>query len=736
MPNLLDNTAAQNATTSNQGINKVPVLDAKSFFYLEDGVFNQTLVQSFGIVSEDEFRTTSTVSVINKKIVSVCSGQVFIQPTSGDNTKVNLILKPYKQPVNGLSIKYFIYRGLPISQFIESNGILKPTGTNGFTTHVWTEFQNFYQSIGETPVPFHSKFIGYPDPNATGDQIQEETDLIDSYFYKLSQTFDDETGDITNPKRSFDFPIIPAGTHLATVTSGTVGFDIVLNHGDYYIENDTSPFKFDLAFARAASNSINVASITGAYQKKLKREFITQFLDPAAYFGLHANGGKIFKFGVAQPIQSATDIYSLIGQFLTKNNIYLYVQSERQRSYNFYGKYKISETNTNNIKIGISEAGLVESTFETSEWPVKVFSTAPAAGAETQTIALQFTTDRNLNTSLFGVLANITSANQEGFVDAKDLIAEPDASGVGSNITKTILLSSPIANSLNIASLVKIIYQGQLIILEKPGADDNDVNTPDPDTIKFTTKYMDDVFYLTDAISFLQSDNIFHVHSYLPILYNQKDVDNNRSRVVSFTQRTQNTIAITDTENLTLFTYLSIVENEQSSHSGLSSNSSPNKEATGYSVQNLNNIYTLSCLPSNENIEIKSFSESGEAIRGLIVKTNDNSRPTTIMIGLSETENTILNSFNVNSKNVKMFFIPNLKNNESYTSPEKVKYKKYSLAVLADNDDFTPNLLQTIPTEIITVYSIDGLVFFSKAYSDNIKLESLVNNFFESDKNL
>jgi len=717
MPNLLDNTAAQNATTSNQGINKVPVLDAKSFFYLEDGVFNQTLVQSFGIVSEDEFRTTSTVSVINKKIVSVCSGQVFIQPTSGDNTKVNLILKPYKQPVNGLSVKYFIYRGLPISQFIESNGILKPTGTNGFTTHVWTEFQNFYQSIGETPVPFHSKFIGYPDPNATGDQIQEETDLIDSYFYKLSQTFDDETGDITNPKRSFDFPIIPAGTHLATVTSGTVGFDIVLNHGDYYVENDTSPFKFDLAFARAASNSINVASITGAYQKKLKREFITQFLDPAAYYGLHANGGKIFKFGVAQPIQSATDIYSLIGQFLTKNNIYLYVQSERQRSYNFYGKYKISETNTNNIKIGISEAGLVESTFETSEWPVKVFSTAPAAGAETQTIALQFTTDRNLNTSLFGVLANITSVNQEGFVDANDLIQAPDENGVISNLTKTILLSSPIASNLNVASFIQLIYLGRDIILSRPGIDDG-LGNPIPD-IEFSTKFMDDVFYLTDSISFLESDKIFHVHSYLPTLYNQNSIDKGRAKVVSFLQQTKNIIAISETENLNLFTYLSIVESEQSKHSGYTPNASTNKESIGFSGQNLKSIHTLPNLPSNEYVELKTFSDSEKTITGIELKTYDGSFPTTLVLGLNEVQNNSLKTL-FNNK-AKIYFEPFYNEPSHLVSAENYKYQKFKLGLLVDKIDFDQEILMPPVNETIIVYTSDGLVYYTKEFSDNIR---------------
>jgi len=435
MPNLLENTAAQNATTSNRGTNKMPKLDAKSHFFLEDETYTQLPTQAFGVISENEFRTTSLVSVSAKKVISICSGQVFLQP-SDEAGKVNLILKPYRQPVNGLSIKYFIYRGLPKDQFLDASDKVLATGS-GLITHIRTEFNNFYgQDASLSPPPdFLGKYIGYPDPAAPIGEAQTVNDLIDSYFYKISQTFIGETGTITNSKRAFEMPMVPAGTHLATVT-GTIGLDIVLNYGDYYIANDPNPFKLDLAFARKPFYVINLATITGAYQKKIMREAITQFIDLAAYYGLHANGGKIYKFGVTQAIETPAAIYALITPFVTKNNIYLYVQSNRQRSYNFYNKYVVSDTNPNNMKIGTAEANLVETTFETNKWPVKVFSTAPASGSTQQTIALQFTTDKGANTSLYGDTANIISANNEGFVDAKDLIQEAGTNGVVSNFTR------------------------------------------------------------------------------------------------------------------------------------------------------------------------------------------------------------------------------------------------------------------------------------------------------------
>lgn len=717
MPELLDNTQTQQAISSDQGTNKVAKLDAKSFFFLEDGVFTlQTAAQSFGIIDENQFRTTSIVSVSNKKVFSICKGQIFIQPMTGDATKVNLILKPYIQPINGISIKYFIYRGLSKSNFIEPNGEVKLTG-NGLITHIQNEYESFYSNNPPKP-EFLARYIGYPDATTT----QQDTDLIDSYFYKISQSYDGDAENLVDPTKNFEFPIIPAGTHLATET-GSIGLDIVLNYGDYYIANDQNPFKFDLAFARAPFNIINVSG--NDYQSKLKRETITQFLDPAAYYGLHANeGGKIFKFGQAQPLVTPQEVASLINNFATKNTIYIYVQSNRQRSYNFYNKYVVSETNANNLKIGLSETTLTETTFETNSWPVKVFTTAPMASSTKQTIAIQFTTDKNPNVSLYGDMAQIGSINQENFVEAKDLIPVPVEGVPETPFTKTVLLHSPIANDNNIASFIQLVYIGKNIILSKPGIDDGDPNTPAPDDILFTTKYMDDVFDLIDATSFLQADKIYHVHSYKPLLYNQGELDKNRKRVIAFTQRTQNTITISDTENLTLFTYLAIVENEQSSHSNFSPTSSSDKTATGYSQQNLSEFHTLPNLPGNEYVELKTFTnKDSQTITGLNLVTNNGTLPTTLVLGISQEENQqILDLVNANNLiNPKIYFRDlSEKENNFFTSIENINYKIFALEIVAENivGEISNNILNVD----IIVYSIDNLTFYSKDYSKNIPL--------------
>ncbi len=719
MPEIINNTQAQENTTSNQGTNKMPKLDAKSFFFSEDEVFVQLANQAFGVVSEDVFRTTSLLTVNSKKIISICSGQVFLQP-SNETGKVNLILKPYRQPVNGLSVKYFIYRGLPKDQFLDGSNQVLATGS-GLITHIRTEFNSFYsQDASLSPAPvFLGKYIGYPDPSAPPDEVQHPEDLIDSYFYKISQTFTDETGTtVPSAKHSFELPMIPAGTHLATVT-GVIGLEVVLNYGDYYIENDPNPFKLDLAFARLQSSVIDVSGITDAYQKKLMREAITQFIDPAAYYGLHANGGKISKFNVTQPLSSAADIAALIGNFTTKNNVYIYIQSNRQKSYNFYGKYKISDNNNNNIKIGISEAGLAENTFETSKWPVTVFNTAPATGSTQATIAYQFTTDRNPKTALYGVIANILSENDENFVDAQRLIKEASGPILPlTYFTTTVQLVSPIANNANIASFVRLLYVGKEIVLSRPDIDDGDPNTPTP-ALNFNPAYRDDIFDLVHAVSFLKANNIFHVHSYVPKLQDQADLDPNRGYVLGFTQRTENTIALSETENLTLFTYLSIAESEQSKHTS-GQNVSSNKEASGYAVQNVTSVHTLPNLPTNEYIELKVITDVDQTVTTVKLVTKDGSLPTSMMLGITNTENDVLKALS-SAPNQKLYFEPFSYTENVIKSAEGVLYQRFRLGLIVDKADFGQEMKMPADADKIIVYSTDGLLFYSKKYSDYIE---------------
>ena len=137
---------------------------------------------SFGAVSPTSFQTTSTVTFSGSKDVYLaCKGQVLLQPNTQDPTKVNLILKPFEQPIKGLPIKYIIYRGLMKSDFVNSGGILEGSETTGteFVQFLWKEFNQFYSSENTNqPAPaFDVSFIGFP---STTNPQTDTTKLIDT----------------------------------------------------------------------------------------------------------------------------------------------------------------------------------------------------------------------------------------------------------------------------------------------------------------------------------------------------------------------------------------------------------------------------------------------------------------------------------------------------------------------------------------------------------------------------
>lgn len=86
------------------------------FFIQSPSTLTQTVAQGFGPSSATEFNVTSRFAFTAKtKAFAVCKGLVLVQP-NGTNL-VNVILKPYKQPIPGLNIKYFVYRGLSKDEF-------------------------------------------------------------------------------------------------------------------------------------------------------------------------------------------------------------------------------------------------------------------------------------------------------------------------------------------------------------------------------------------------------------------------------------------------------------------------------------------------------------------------------------------------------------------------------------------------------------------------------------------
>ncbi len=233
-----------------------------------------------------------------------------------------------------------------------------------------------------------------------------------------------------------------------------MGIDIVLNEGDYTVANDPNPFKLDLAFARKPDHVLDQAVGSNAFQKKLIRETATQFLDIAAFYGLHTQGKGKIHMSDNSVLQTVEEIASQISGFKTADTTYLYIQGSRQRSYNFYGNQNL-EGSTNNIKIGSTTTSLSLDQFEAG-WPVKELVAQPS-------LVIQLTTDNNDAAAMYvkqGVL-HADTRNEDYFIRGKNLLQE-EANGIDTNFTKPITFKlDKTSTGKTVASFIQLIYEGK-----------------------------------------------------------------------------------------------------------------------------------------------------------------------------------------------------------------------------------------------------------------------------------
>ncbi|MBN8641273.1 MAG: hypothetical protein J0L86_05605 [Flavobacteriales bacterium] len=389
----LNTLEAQSAILASVAAAKKKEYEPTSHFFSDQTLLSAIVASNygtdaFGPVTGSEttkYRTTSivrTASTNPVKLFAICDGQLLIQPQTGDNTKVNLILKPTTS-YSPLKIKYFIYRGVNKSDLIDAN-ILKPVDNEDsnqpfFLRKLWEKFiafnQPFYDQgiISTPPDTFPAFLIGYgesDDPKIT----------IEYYFTrKINDNF-------------FQIPTCSMGDHLGNFT-GQIGLDIVLDHGDYGLVNQEELFKLDLAFARLKENVLDTSTILSSTATKIKRykENIHQFIDPAAFWGSHIESGNVKLFDNPTGIKTNNDIYTLlVSKYQTRNKLYLYIQGEKNRSYNYFEATR---------KVyGFDPAGKLN---QVNGWPITIeeitLTTATTTFKEGKNIQLEFSIDTSIN---------------------------------------------------------------------------------------------------------------------------------------------------------------------------------------------------------------------------------------------------------------------------------------------------------------------------------------------------
>ena len=699
-----------------KGLNVRPDLLPESFFFLEKGkTFSQGSAEKFGISGPDGntvFRTTSKIINYTGKVFTICRGQILVQPCGSDANKVNVILKPFNQPIKGLAIKYFIYRGLNRSDFFDTNKVINANNSSatGFVKQIREDFNRLYDMLGITQPTFTAQYIGYPGAD------QQASDLIDDYFYKISKsTVTGGNATDTEAKKAYELPMIEKGTSLGTST-GSIGIDIVLNEGDYTVANDPNPFKLNLGFARLADHALNQATGTNDFEKKLIRETATQFLDIAAFYGLHAQGkGKINVAGQTTPVQAKDEIYDLIKTFATAKTTYLYIQSNRQRSYNFYGDYKVSDVNTNNIKLGNTVSTLTEKKFE-EKWPLQELNAIPS-------LVIQLTTDNNDAAALYvkqGIL-NADTANEDYFIRGGNLLQE-EGNNVNTSYTKSISfdLVKTSAN-MTVASFVQLIYEGKAVKITTEVAGPNPGGPFESST--YYLKDIDDVFGLINVSPKIQtktSDELVYVIDQNLLLIDFENKAGGKDIATVTTKKVEDFIMKSDTENLKRVTYETLLNNIRQNvgsffESRAAYQDNSNSGTITYSDKR-NNFYT----PEKPYyLQPVAYTDNeAKKITTLSLHLEDGSISSKKILGITFDENAQFIPLIIQKQinNPKFYFSNELEDpNANYTSQEQRTYKKYSLSVIGENQ--SGELIIVAPVQHIYVYTLDDVTFTSDEYA-------------------
>ena len=440
-------------------------------FFIEHTALSSTAptsANSFGPQSSDIFRITTKFAVTgNPKAFACMTGQMVVQNDATTATKVNVFLKPlFPLSVPSLNpVKYFVYRGLDKSSFLSGTNIIpdNQTANSSFINKLWTNHDLFKTNSGNPTAPD-------PSPEVFG----YDTSLADSVL--IDRIFAGEEGNV----KAYE---VLEGMWLGNFLTGTIGFEIVQEEGLGY--------NLNLGDAREDDFTLSVAGITDAFDKKIARENILNFIDPAALFGRHiiTTGVKATTYSGSTPtttIKQGDVLYNeLINKFGTKNRIYLDIRNDIGYSLNFYENY--DDGSGNNIKLGLNGAATVARPYQEMDWPL-VFIDSPAGTG----ITFSFRINDNKDP-----LAYV----QSNFLDLVDTAPW----------TSDIILTPILSGGDNVATLYKIHYLRQR------------TTDPIPNTVLKTEKYTDNIFGPIQSISqnqyrfnFVHNDDLRFIEGTLP----------------------------------------------------------------------------------------------------------------------------------------------------------------------------------------------------------------------------
>lgn len=451
----------------------IPPLFPKSYAFADMSNLTQTQEHSFGPKFDSETEEFSKFSVTSRfeatvktNAYAIVKGKVMVQPSDVVGT-VNLVLRPFTQPIPGFTpVKYIIYRGLKASSFINISNSLEVTPKDTTNSEWITELYDIHESQNGSGAIFLSKAIGY-DPTITGNVS------IDQEFFKVDP--------------DLQLPMALKGVQLGEFDiNQPFGIDIILEEGEF-----TPNFNF----VRSSHEEIDISEIDNEFLKKLEKEKILNFIDPAAFYGLHIRDKGLVEYRTPSNTKSDSkgqEIYDdIVDKFFTKNTTYVDIRNELGNSYNFFENYSDGSDDKFNIQIKTGASASFEAQrYGTEGWPILILNSISLTTTDkTHIFSFKLRADENPKPILYiehGGLKDLSKAEGGRFIEGNNLLLS------GELETEELTFNQPNTddpdengNKINTSWLLKLHYSRQI---------DSSVDWSSiPKAVK-TESYLDNIF--------------------------------------------------------------------------------------------------------------------------------------------------------------------------------------------------------------------------------------------------
>jgi len=670
------------------------------FFIDQDQLTAQTEVNAYGPVSTDltnRYNITSRFNLTNEAKAFACvSGQLIVQQSTVDPTLVNLILKPCFELDIPLNVGYYVYRGVLKNTLIDDNDCVLPqgTGVNQLIERIW-----------ENP----------PDDPSCG-TLGYDTGEVD--------------GDV-NVEDIFNFLV--AGIDPIYVNEGEwfgtfanthdIGFEVILK---------TNRFPVDMDYVRSSGYEVNVTGLTGL-ELRSKREEILNFLDPAAFYGMHymatvtyyddAQSGDIQTTNV-DPTSDRFIYTKLIDDFHTRNRLYLDIRSEKGYSYNFYQNYRVSAADDDNIRIRHEEdpVPLTPQEYETNGWPIVLIESEHEDGT-INTVRIELRIDDNTEPIIYmhqypyndDEKIKHTDPNSK-YISTQTLISD----GTNPNLTEwtnTIQLRIPNTQSGTtrnyISNYVKMHYFRSVH------------NANDPDTVLLNEKYYDSAFCSIDIPTIGDSNAYLkHVESANPIFLREPNNDDGTGNF----ELTAASGAYWDDDRILFYSTVNYLDPADVSEKEYMPTNSQKLEldSSDYRLSEVYARHEVLCkeyITAAGTIRIPNinFYRSEEERSGITMNLKENA----MFLGISIDQlNAVVNDTQLSEHHERFIFIEPSGTNPQETTPDTngntFRYNEYTLRLqgLDNNGDSTIVTPQFNSNDII-LQSRDNQFFSSSDFAAN-----------------